>query len=409
MGLFGVLPEDQVDGTAPDDPNPLARLTAAEFKAVTVALNRVRMHIGADAVLLDDYITGADHAVALQDAIDDSVAQAQASGSNVATVLVQPKIYTFSRGLQQGGTRKANAQVALPLLVTGAAPKVTLRIVCPTPQPPLPMFGQTVRQDAGAIFQSTLTGAAYSSIYGIPSVIGSVTDKQAGSLEFNNLMVVFENIRVRCPDNPSLAGVDLSHVAETEINGLHTDSGFTAWVLGVGPNMSEPLNPWAYGLIMPTHDNNAWQLIRSYSSVGFYTGICVAEHTKVNYMHIGASKVGVAPAWGDAGGHPHAVDHAIIEKCPHVMASVDPTGGGVQGSGGTSHRARMNWFGCSLENPNPTSVPAWQVLRDHLSDPSNQWDGYFRWFLTAPGATPFEPTVITKVGAANLTAPCLIT
>lgn len=408
MGLFAPLPEDAVDGASPSDTNPLARLEAAEFNAVRAALNQVSRVLGTDAVLLDDYITGPDHAVALESAIDASIAAAQASGSNLAQVYVLPRTYTFSRPLQQGGARKANAQVPLPLLVTGAAPKMTLAIRCLIPQPPLPMFGQTVRQDAGAIFQSTLTGQVFSATYGIPSVIGSVTDVQAGSLEFNNMMVVLENIRVRCPDNPSLTGIDLSHVAETQLRGVHTDSGFTQWVLGVGPNISEPTHPHAYGLIMPTHDNNAWQLVESYSTVGFYTGICVAEHTKVNYLHVGATKVGCAPAWVDGGGHPYAIDHAIIEKCPWVLASVDPTGGGVQGVGGTSHRSRMNWFGCSLEDPNPASVPAWQTIRNHLSDPSNQWDGYFRWFCTSPGQSPFERTTLLKVGATTVQAPSLL-
>lgn len=362
-------------------------------------------------VVLDTYDAtgGTDYTQALRDAIDDAVAQAQADGSNVAEVLAYPKTYTFGGALQQGGARKANAQIPLPYIDPAVSKKMTLMIRCPAvPGAPWATGGQTSNQRTGCVFQSTLAGATYSATYGIPSFIGGPTHVQAGSSEFSNILIGMDGIRVVLPANPSITGLDFSHLSQMECGWLAIEALYDAWVFGIGPNVTAPTSVHNYGIIAPAVNNNAWCNIDRLSIIGMYAGLCFSEHCDVKMGGILSCRTAMSPLWGDAGGHSSSINHMVIEKCRHIIASSNPASGGIVGAGGASHRCRMDFFHVEIEDTNQSQIGAWnEPGHEHLIDPSNLWQGYFRFMRTSPGGTPSEPTTISKLGATALNAPSL--
>lgn len=258
----------------------------------------------------------ADDTAAIQAAIDAAVAGAIADGSYYAEVQFTAGTYQLSGALQQGGARKANAQLTFPMVAT-TAPKVTLVLKGASDATPFPHWQQTTPQKAGVALRTTLTGQAYSATYGLPSVIGGPTPEQGygttGAV-FNNLLVRIDGLVIVAPSDPSVCGVDLRGIAEAVVPNLSCQAAQLP---------SAPVFPTNFmtGLLMPANGNNNLAEIGRYSIEGWRVGVLLNEHTNAASLGIVLCQTGIRI--GGPIKHGINVGYASVEQCPVVLEYID--------------------------------------------------------------------------------------
>lgn len=315
--------------------------------------------------------SGADDGPTITAAIAAVVAACQADGTQVCEV-VFPYKYVVSTALTQGGANKCNSQIPLPYIEPTLNQKVVLILRGAAPSH-WPMYGQTVKQTSTSVIRSTLTGAAYDATNGIPSVIGGGTlERVEDSRRFSNMQLVIRNLQVRCPDNPSLTGVNAAMVAEIDWDGLACDTDTIAGAaMANGLNMaavSQPTHPAAIGAITPQDGNNTMQRIGSFSCIGFYGGLAPNEH--LNVKDFTAWRCFSAFAFlRQGGGHAQTYQNVSAEWCPYVMSGVNATTGIASVPG--VHVLKIE----NLDIEDMTHGSDWATPVEHIHDPTSVLHG----------------------------------
>lgn len=256
-------------------------------------------------------------------------------------------------------------------------------------------FGQTGTQaiSAGGIV-SLREGQAYSPTRRTPSLIGGPVTDPAGNTPvstFTNLQVIISDCTIRCPDNPSLTAVDLSGVQQARVfrTAIDTPSSF-------GATTAVPTNAWAFGLIMPTVNNNAVSRITDSSIIGYYANLGFNEHVNVDDLLLLNGRVALVP-WGPFAYHSSRFGYLTIENHRHLFAAVDPANGVLNAPRG---RFAISFTNLDIEDgggPYAAFAPV-----DHIRDSGNL-HGSIAYVRVVGGVGTVTGLMVTGSTKARLT------
>ena len=256
---------------------------------------------------------------------DSAMTAIVAAGGGVLDLGVD--VYYTSRALVVGSNGEY-AQLPLPFVAT-SAPKVPIVIRGS-------MAGTINYYNSGAIpvqpirggIVSLLTGQAYSGTSFVPSVIGARAANPGITISyvsFTNLFVKFENVVVRTPNNPTLTAVDTFSVLQVETNGLTIDTPAS-----YSGTLTVPTNPQAFGLILPTINNNAISKVRRTIICGYYGNLAFNEHADADSLLLLNGRVALVP-FGPSAYRPGTFAQVVAENHQYVISYVAP-GSGVAAS-----------------------------------------------------------------------------
>lgn len=213
-----------------------------------------------------------DDTVAIQDAID----ACEAAGGG--TVYFPRGIYVVNGALQD--TSRSNAQLLLPRrdYADTEAITIVLRGEAP-PSACMSVLGATPLQNNLSVIKGTLntgTGA----LIGAHGPVGTLGD-------FSNVYVVVQDLTVQMPSNPTLTALDLSRVAQLDIDNavIHTGS-FDV------DGHSAQTTATSYGLRTPGNNDGALTRLGVVNVIGFYNGFEIGEHCFGQYVSAWACKQG---------------------------------------------------------------------------------------------------------------------
>lgn len=256
-------------------------------------------------------------------------------------------------------------------------------------------MGQTGTQaiSAGGIV-SLRAGQTYSPTRRTPSLIGGPVTDPAGNTpvsRFTNLQVIISDCIIRCPDNPSLTAVDLSGVQQARVfrTAIDTPSSF-------GATTAVPTNAWAFGLIMPTVNNNAVSRITDSSIIGYHANLGFNEHVNVDDLLLLNGRVALVP-WGPFAYHSSRFGHLTVENHRHVFAAVDPATGVLNAPRG---RFAISFTNLDIEDgggPYAAFAPV-----DHIRDNGNLY-GSIAYVRVVGGVGTLTGLMVTGSTKARLT------
>jgi hypothetical protein len=260
-----------------------------------------------------------DDTAAIQAAIDAAVTYGLAQPERYAEVLFPPGVYAIAGALQQGGTKKTNAQLTLPI-VPMTENKLTLVLRGAREGSALPIWLQTVPQTNPVTLKSS-GAATLHGTYGDPSVLGGPTPQQgygASTSIFSNCLVVIDGISIMVHNTASvgapISGFDLRGMAQANVISASAlvDRGPTNIIVGGGAGT-------AFGLAMPWPANNDLCLIGSFSVEGFTYGAHLTEHLSATsiraiYCYTGLTVIG---SYQNSSGSQHIawIGNASVEAC----------------------------------------------------------------------------------------------
>lgn len=158
----------------------------------------------------------------------------------------------------------------------------------------------------GVILESTISGSGTN-----PAVIGGPQNISAW------LMVKIEGMIIRCPANPSLAGLDLSQVLGTVLDDVRIDTteGYA--------DPTQPTHPAGVGLAL-CGPVAIGQYINDVLIQNFYTGISLGEGHEINNLSIQNCQVAISPKEVVI---PDFIANAFIGECPYGITYADRTTG----------------------------------------------------------------------------------
>lgn len=300
-----------------------------------------------------------DDTVAIQAAID----AAAAAGGGV--IYFPSSVYVVGGALQD--VSRGNAQLLLPAISTPDEEPITLVFKGEYPPPPnFSVIGDTPTPNNQSVIKSTLASGT-----------GACIGGWGPALSFNDntrVHCIFEDLTVRVVVNPTITGIDGSHVATMRLNNVIVDAG-DYWIQGI----AEPTTTTSYGIRMPRNGNGADLAIGTTNVVGFYNGYQFGEHTNGYQVN----------AWGCKKAYEFiAADHAshftrmMAVHCEKVLTA---TG---------THYVEIEQL--NLEH----STSGWWTTDQDIDDPNNYLIGRLRWHVVEAG-TGVDDT-FTVNGALNM-------
>jgi len=189
-------------------------------------------------------------------------------------------------------------------------------------------YGQSgVQEITGGGIVSLLTGGAttggrVASLIGGPRTAdGQDTGHDQPVSRFTNLQVRLRDCTIRCQDDPPLTALDLSGVQQAHLDNVTVDVPHS-----YGATLTVPTHPSAFGIILPTVNNNALAVVRDSTVLGYFTNLAFNEHADVSAVTLGNGRVALAP-WGPLAHHSSRFAYVSVENHLHVLAPVDPRSG----------------------------------------------------------------------------------
>jgi hypothetical protein len=271
--------------------------------------------------------SGGDDTAAIQSAINGAVTAGQANGSNYAEVWFAGGVYSIAGAPGGHGTPTfANSQITLPLIPSGTSTgKFTLVLRSTRSSTALPHWNQTVGQRSGAVLRSTATGTN-DVTYGPASIIGGPTALQGygggTGNAWSNMLIVIDGLSLMsATGNPTMCGFNFEGLLEAHvISGAYMADASPSVMAGfIASGAATFTNQWAYGLMMPTTNNNDLSVIDDWSCEGAWYGAVFGEHTHVRDIRC------IYCGWGwsldnrTATPHVGHVDYASVEICNNIM------------------------------------------------------------------------------------------
>jgi hypothetical protein len=263
-----------------------------------------------------------DDTEAFQTAVSTAGAAAISNGSYYTELRMHPKHrYLLSGTPLHGGSTKGNALIPLPVPPeTGR--NLIFVIKGSEDQAQHWHWNQTIRQDAGAVIRTTLSGTN-DATWGPLSVMGGPTPVQGYGAVTNlwsNMTIVIDGVQIINPDNPSICGFDFGGVGRM----VFKNGSVVTNAAGVGGH-SSPTNGWQFGLRTPQNNNNARSEIGNYTAVAQNYGGYINEHSRVDHIIALYCVAGVEAGDGSGTGHGISIQHLTTEACDVGLGCV--TGG----------------------------------------------------------------------------------
>ena len=213
-----------------------------------------------------------DDTPAIQGAID----AAEAAGGGV--VFFPRGVYAVSGALRDTG--RSNAQILLPRRhVTDGTEQLTVHLLGESAPPAIPYIsGSSTEPEGGSVLKSTLSS-------GTGAVVGA-WGPSGSYLDFSLVRVGVKNLCVRTVADPTISGLDLSHVEAVELADVMVDAG--EYTMG---SISQQTTSTSYGIKLPGNNNGASTFLRGVVNVvGFYNGVLVGEHTVADNVQVWAAR-----------------------------------------------------------------------------------------------------------------------
>lgn len=270
-----------------------------------------------------------DDTEAINDCIVAAVAAGIADGTNYAEVAFSVGTYLLSSPTIKGGDTLGNAQIPLPVIVPEDDQKFILKLIGLNRSSTMHWAQTNSLENVGTVLKSTLTGQSNDGTWGAPSIIGTPTT-QVGDTGlapyFSNMHVVIDGICVMAPEDPSVIGFDLRGAAQASV----LDASAMTDEVVADLTSDPPTNTLGVGLYMPGAGNNAVADIGSFTCMGFYTGIAIAEHVTAQRLLIVCCNTAMYVAVGRLGVttfHASVIDYFCAEAVSRMIDMGDtPTG-----------------------------------------------------------------------------------
>jgi len=156
---------------------------------------------------------------------------------------------------------------------------------------------------------------------GHPSIIGFPDADKTGHAEDNivsNVHFYANNIIMRQPDNPSMAGMNLELCSTRKLGSIRFD------VESVLDNVVEPTHPTGVALLDSKSNNNIAIPIEYFIAEGYYAGLPYTEHCDIRSAIILRCKIAIHNRRSCS--HFGKMGMLKLEQCPYQMAGYDPEG-----------------------------------------------------------------------------------
>lgn len=244
------------------------------------------------------------------------------------------------------------------------------------------------------IIKSSKSGGAYSSTFGVPSIVGGPTREVKGPNAMVNREIRWVDISIfSSVADPTIAGLDLGGYTRGEVSGtLTVQSGQS----GSPADWLRPTHPHAFGVRMPNGQNYGHIRVDHLDCYGWYVGLVVnTAHAQIKHyigkwcwIGLGLSGSGV-PTFGN-NGDPHASIFYYLETeaCRFDMTGWDPVAGFINLLASTPFYVTiLNW---DIEDWTAAATTNWYQHAVHIIDSNSAIYG-----------TCTYHRVIANVGAAT--------
>jgi hypothetical protein len=282
-----------------------------------------------------------------------------ATYTNGADILIpDPGVYLIN-GAQQTGTAQSysySGQVLIPAVSLANSMPIRIRGGIPGSS-----GGSTTGLPRGVVLQSNAT-AGY-----VFDILPSFT--QFGC-PWTGAMPIFENLVIRCPDNPTCGALNMLCTQRFELNRvtIDTPTAFTAPVAGS-----------LEALALPQIYNNGDVTVRDANIRGYPVGIRLSEHNVLDNVFLSYCKIAFK---GGGASHGNWFGYVDVEECPTVF-----DGGSAPAFGTPTPVAGSSVYGyLDFENNQTTGSLAPVAFVNDTS--SNPVQGTVRFFGTGTQAQP---------------------
>lgn len=342
-----------VQGAAASNQDLRATISArTNSTTVTLSGNAGATVTGANAVY------GTDDTAAIQAAIDSLALTGGTIYGGKKCYIVDGALRTTLSAAALGSTTglKWYTQLVLPQRSVTDYDKVTIRFLGDFPMGKMHGVGGYGGVNAnpitapGFILQSTRTGGVWDATQGNPSVLAGPSWKSGDTSGFTNVLVVCENMAIRCPTDPSYAAMDFTGVAQAHVIDCMVDT------LSPVP-ANAPTHYTGQGVLMPKINNNAPSEIKNTNVVGYYAAFSPGEHTTAEGIVAVLCYCGISV---QPTGHLVKITHASIEQCVYGVAYADFAAGMTNVSPAVYDAA------LDFEDGGKTGEPAWGAPTYHL-------------------------------------------
>lgn len=228
-------------------------------------------------------------------------------------------------------TKNGNAQIAIPVRSGTTDAYITIELYCPNPAGASPWYSGTAGGSNGAILVSTLAASAYSTSFGMPSVIGGPTLENQGFLwnsigyfvgQFTSLHFAMTGIAVTQSGSPTRTAFDLGLVSSVAVEDCRAQQNNA-------PTNVQPTSAHAWGLVMPRGFNHVYNDVKQFHVQGYFGGMSFDEHCTANSICIVDCEVGLIPTGKEK--HPASLGFINVEQCHFDIAQIDPSTGVYNG------------------------------------------------------------------------------
>jgi hypothetical protein len=245
----------------------------------------------------------------------------------------------------------------------------------------------------GTNILSSVTGQAYSSGYGPPSIIGGPTNEQVGregGFSPWDLTIVGALTVFIAGENPTICGVDFQRIGYVAVRGVL--GAISSW----SPSGTEPSHKWTYGVRLPEGGNSGRIVPEDIYVQGFYTGVVA------NSAHLTATLIAVSGCVSALGmianeqfagndGHVGTIEKLLVQACKYHISGWSPTEGAISPPATGAGKGRVSLIVNMLDTENGTG---WTETVVNILDANNQMFGrcnYQRWdkVLQVTGARNF--------------------
>jgi hypothetical protein len=239
---------------------------------------------------------GQDITTALQGALNTIAAGVGSTYANGAEIVIpDPGVYTV-HGASQTGTAQSYSYAGQVLI-----PAVALASTIPV------LIRGGVRASGGY----STTGAPNGVVLQSNATSGYVFDIIPSFTEFGcpwtGIMVLLEDLIVRCPDNPTCGGINLLCTQRAKLERVIVDTPTTGSVLPSGS---------LEGIVMPQIYNNGDVTVRDVQVHDFPVGVRLSEHGVFDNVQVTHCAVAFK-----GGGRSHAnwFGYVDVEECPTIF------------------------------------------------------------------------------------------
>jgi hypothetical protein len=145
------------------------------------------------------------------------------------------------------------------------------------------------------------------------------TGEERGTPPFTNLLVTFENITLRAPNNPQCGAINAYILPTFAANQVFLD-------VNVSGNETKLPTGSNAALVTPHYNNGAYVRLSSLHIVGYPIGINHSEHTYLDYVTINSCAVALKVS--AFGYHMSVYSKVLTAKCPTVLQAITTGKGG---------------------------------------------------------------------------------